>query len=56
MDGPDRFFLVAVDMGDLGGDTLPHVRVEDFLSQEVIRRHPLTEGARKTDVRSLHER
>ena len=55
-DGPDRLFLVAVDVGDLGRDALAHVRVEDALAHQVLDRRALPERARQADVGPLQQR
>ena len=56
MNRPDRVFLVAVDVGDAGGNPLAHVRMEQPGFNQRVDRRALAKRARQADVRPLHQR
>ena len=55
-DGANRLLLVAVEVGDLGRDAPPHVRVEQSFGHERIDRSALAKRPRQADVGALQQR
>ena len=54
-DRPDRAFLVAVEVGDLGGDPLREVGVDEAFVDHLPDGSTGSKGARKADVRTAEE-